>query len=188
MPKKVTVQDWLNMGRNERTDEEKQIVETPDALYAVANEEFNFTLDAAALPENTKHPNFISPEEDSIAADWVKRSNGGAVWLNPPYGNFIGTFMEKAYKESQRGITVVVLTFVRSDTEWWDEWVGNKAHEVRNIVGRVKFVGKDNGGFFPSCLIIYRGNEPFTGTKLIPWRWRLTQSRKGKKNVTTQDL
>jgi site-specific DNA-methyltransferase (adenine-specific) len=133
----------------------KQDWETPRALYRVLHEEFDFGLDAAAEPSgaNSKCFQFIS--EDSLDRDWATLVPGRhAVWLNPPYGKDIGQWVEKAYRESLKGCTVVVLTFVRSDTKWWHDWA-MKAAEIRLIKGRVKFVGATASAPAPSCLLIF---------------------------------
>lgn len=81
--------------------------------------------------------------------------------MNPPYGKDISTWMKKAYLESQRGAKIVCLTFVRSDTRWWWDWVQGKA-KVEFIRGRVKFEqreGKKGSATFPSCLILYNIKE-----------------------------
>jgi phage N-6-adenine-methyltransferase len=127
---------------------------TPSTLFEAVNAEFRFDLDAAALPTNTKVSNYISPAEDSLTVDWSARAN--TIWLNPPYGRGMDRWLEKAYRESLKGCVVVVLTFVRSDTRWWQDWA-MKAAEIRLIKGRVYFDQGDKTGpaTAPSCLIVY---------------------------------
>ena len=67
-----------------------------------------------------------------------------AAWLNPPYGRkkdaegkstgpaLLDPFIRKAFQESRKGLIVVVLCFVRSDTALWEEVI-MKAAEVRFI-------------------------------------------------------
>ena len=131
----------------------KQDWATPQGLFDVVDREFAFGLDAAATAENTKCFHFIS--EESLDQDWeALRPGHHAVWLNPPYGKEIGKWVEKAYRESVKGCTVVVLTFARTDTKWWHDWA-MRAAEIRLIKGRVKFVGATASAPAPSCLLIF---------------------------------
>jgi phage N-6-adenine-methyltransferase len=76
--------------------------ETPPDLFAEYDAEFGFTLDAAANAENAKCPAYLS--ENALALRWP-----GVVWLNPPYGKTIGSWVQKAHQEAYRGSTVVCL-------------------------------------------------------------------------------
>lgn len=57
---------------------------TPQDFFDKLNEEFKFTLDACALPENTKCERFFTPEQDGLQQEWT-----GSVWCNPPYGRTV---------------------------------------------------------------------------------------------------
>jgi hypothetical protein len=51
--------------------------------------------------------------------------------------------MERAWEQSQKhGLIVVVLTFARTDTRWWHEFV-SRASMVWLLKGRVHFVQQD---------------------------------------------
>lgn len=132
---------------------------TPRALFKRLDEEFEFTLDAAATRKNAQVAIFISPEEDALSSDWSKAHVGGAVWLNPPYGRDVGVWLKKAYEESKKGQTVVCLVFARTDTRWFHDFA-MRAHEVRLIRGRLRFEGAENSAPAPSCLLIFRGCCP----------------------------
>ena len=80
---------------------------TPRDFYEKLNKEFNFALDAAALQSSTLCPdNWYGPDhpeqsrQDALARSWSDDSDGGTVWLNPPYGRAIKAFMAKAHKEA----------------------------------------------------------------------------------------
>ena len=75
---------------------------TPRDYYNKVNAEFNFTLDAAALADSTLVPdNWYGPDHpdqsrrDAFTRDWAKDS-AGAIWLNPPYGRVIKSWVRKA--------------------------------------------------------------------------------------------
>ena len=78
--------------------------ETPQALFDAINAEFNFTLDACALPHNAKCEQFFTPDDNALEQHW-----SGVVWMNPPYGHQIGQWIQKAWQESRVYTTVVCL-------------------------------------------------------------------------------
>lgn len=86
---------------------------------------------------------------------------GGAVFCNPPYGRELPKWVKKAYQESQKGITVVLLIPARTDTSYFHDYIYGKA-EIRFIRGRLKFTDEDgvagDAAPFPSMLVIY--NSP----------------------------
>lgn len=146
--------------------------ETPDELFDVLNEEFNFSFDAACTTKNSKcsSGNFYDIGIDALEAPWFMSSK--AVWLNPPYsrGN-INLFMEKAYSESLLTDNSIVC-LVRQDTtaKWFKDWVDNKAHEVRLLKRRIRFKGAEASYPFPCCVVIYkRGQEQKTNYRLWDW-------------------
>lgn len=84
--------------------------------------------------------------------------------------------MEKAYKESLKPDTiVVVLVHARTDTRWFHDWVYHKA-EIRFIKGRLKFDSGKNNAPFPSMLAIYdSGSEE--RKKKYPWEMEDSDGR-----------
>lgn len=52
---------------------------TPQEFFNLVNDEFRFTLDVCALPENAKCAKFFTPEQDGLKQDW-----GGAYLLDEP--------------------------------------------------------------------------------------------------------
>lgn len=123
---------------------------TPQALFDELNAEFRFVFDAAATSSNAK---CIYHCDDSLDMNW--HIYMGAVWLNPPYSK-IKEFAKKAYEESLKGATVVMLIPARTDTRYFHDWIYHKA-ELRFIKGRLKFGDAKNSAPFPSMLCIYRG-------------------------------
>jgi hypothetical protein len=55
---------------------------TPQAFFEKLNEEFNFTLDAAATDKTTKCKEYFTPETDGLKSSW-KRPRGGFCILQP---------------------------------------------------------------------------------------------------------
>ena len=128
--------------------------ETPQDLFDKLNQEFKFTLDVCALPENAKCDQFYTPEDDGLLQPW-----DGVCWMNPPYGRTIRHWVEKAYTSSLMGATVVCLLPARTDTRWFHDFCTKG--EIRFIKGRLKFGGHKNNAPFPSMIVIFktRGND-----------------------------
>ena len=123
--------------------------ETPKDFYNKLNEEFNFDLDPCCNNLNAKCKNYYA--KNGLERPWF-----GTVFMNPPYGKEITKWVERAYKESKRGVTVVCLIPSRTDTRWWHRYV-MKADEIRFIKGRLKFGDAKNSAPFPSALVVFRG-------------------------------
>ena len=130
---------------------------TPGAIFKPLDEEFQFELDAAADPRNTKCPYWFGISDDALAQDWSAPTSYGSnaiedeswpgppwerVWVNPPYGRHVGKWVKKAFDESRKGITVVMLLMASTDTHWWHDYV-SKATQVRLIRGRLAFIRND---------------------------------------------
>ena len=133
---------------------EKMDWATPWKLFDGISREFGFVLDAAASVENAKCTRFITEEMNAFEQSWHSIAEGGAVWLNPPYGRGIDRWLAKAYQEAQAGCCVVVLTFSRTDTQWWHDYA-MKCAEIRLLAGRIKFAGAKNTAPAPSCLLVF---------------------------------
>lgn len=125
--------------------------ETPQWLFDDLNNKFHFTLDPCANRDNHKCDNWFSKESDGLNKSW----QGHTVFMNPPYGREIGKWVEKAYREYQKGVTVVALLPARTDTRWFHNYIYGKA-EIRFIKGRLKFSGSKNSAPFPSMIVIYK--------------------------------
>ncbi len=125
---------------------------TPAWLFDDLNQEFGFTLDVCATPENAKCPAFFTAESDGLEMDW-----DGVCWMNPPYGRNIGRWIRKALDASAKGSTVVCLIPARTDTRWWHDYVSQA--EVRFLRGRLYFTRSGatvDRAPFPSAVAIFR--------------------------------
>lgn len=126
--------------------------ETPAHIFDPLHREFRFELDAAASDHNAKTLAYIGEDMDGLVVDW---SWAGSVWVNPPYGREIPKWVRKAWEESRKGATVVMLVPARTDTRWFHDYVLPHA-EVRFIRGRIRFVGAPFNAPFPSAVVIFR--------------------------------
>ena len=129
--------------------------ETPQDLYDKLDKEFGFTLDPCCTKESAKCDKYYTEKDNGLIQDW----SNYIVFMNPPYGREIPKWIEKAYKESLKGATVVCLIPARTDTKYWHKYIFPYA-EIRFIKGRVKFEGNQKGSGaapFPSAIAIFRG-------------------------------
>lgn len=131
---------------------------TPQDFFDRLNEEFHFTLDAAATPENAKCDRYFTLRQNGLIQDWT----GETVWLNPPYARQIQRWIDKAkYAKA----TTVCLVPARTDTRWWAQFWDYKNHkpiencEVRFIKGRLRFGNHETNAAFPSAVVIFRNNK-----------------------------
>ena len=124
---------------------------TPWDFFEKLNDEFHFTLDPCSTHENAKCYKHFTIEEDGLLQDWGNE----VVFCNPPYGRKIKDWVKKAYDESQKdNTTVVMLIPARTDTIYFHEYIYNKA-EIRFIKGRLKFGDAKNSAPFPSMVVIF---------------------------------
>ncbi|MGS3141533.1 phage N-6-adenine-methyltransferase [Aeromonas sanarellii] len=134
----------------------RDMTQTPLWLFRALDREFNFALDAAALPETALCKSFLSPSIDALSVDWGDFISPSArapwAWLNPPYSD-IGPWVEKAIEQQSHGIGTVMLVPQDTSTEWYP---GERVSEVRHITGyhdangkwrngRVSFINKATG-------------------------------------------
>ena len=95
---------------------------TPQDFFDNLNSKFHFVLDVAATKKSAKCEDYFTPEQDGLLQSW-KRS-AGAVFCNPPYGKEIGKWVKKAFEESQKHSTKIVLLIpARTDTKYFHEYI-----------------------------------------------------------------
>ncbi|MGY3945493.1 phage N-6-adenine-methyltransferase [Aeromonas tecta] len=136
--------------------EHRDCTMTPLYLFRALDREFQFILDAAALPETALCQKYLTPDIDSLSVDWGDFISPSArapwAWLNPPYSD-IGPWVAKAIEQQGKGIGTVMLVPQDTSTEWYP---GERASEVRHITGyhddngrwrngRVSFINKATG-------------------------------------------
>lgn len=122
--------------------------ETPQDFFDRLDEEFHFTLDAAATSENAKCRQYYTLQDNALWQRWT-----GVVWCNPPYGRLIGKFVRRGFEAAQEGATVVMLIPARTDTRYWHNFV-MKAKEIRFVRGRLYF--SDSGRApFPNAVVVF---------------------------------
>ena len=143
----------MGIGKINNFKSDKVVYSTPIKLFNYINQEFNFTLDVCALPENAKCYNYFTPEMDGLKQDWK-----GICWMNPPFNKELKKWVIKARDESVKHNSIVCcLIPVRSNTVWWKEVCKNA--EIRFIIGEVNFNDLERGLWLPMCLMIFGTNK-----------------------------
>lgn len=170
--------------------------EAPGEVYLPLHKEFGFNLDATATEANSKCVRYFTKKRSCLDRDWPLSTavtlSPTVVWMNPPYNkpelaclsnctkktcqkrgwhrkhNLPGqiNYVRKAWEQSQRGMTVVLLIPARTDTGLWHKYIWDKKKhqprpgvEMRLKEGRIKFKGATAGAVFPSAIIIFRRIE-----------------------------
>lgn len=87
--------------------------------------------------------------------DGLTRHWNGLVWLNPPYGPEVGSWLHKLATHGNG----IALVFARTETHWFIKQVWRRATSLRFIHGRLHFYSngvraKGNAGG-PSVLVAY---------------------------------
>ncbi len=128
---------------------------TPQDFFNKLDQEFHFTLDAAATPKSAKCRRYYTPADNGLEMPW---SCGGAVFCNPPYGRETGKWVRKAWEEAQKGTTIVLLIPARTDTAYFHDYIYGWA-EIRFVRGRLRFTDEEGKAYqaapFPSMVVIY---------------------------------
>lgn len=102
---------------------------TPPSLIKALGK---FDLDPCAPIERPwpTATNYFTIEDDGLAQDW-----SGRVFLNPPYGKYVWTWLEKLDKHKNG----IALIFARTGTSHFHRTVWNKAKGLLFINGRLHF-------------------------------------------------
>jgi putative DNA-invertase from lambdoid prophage Rac len=89
------------------------------------------------------------PRDDGLRLSWARK---GGVFENPPYGDAIGDWMQKARREASRGVEIVALVPARTDTRWW---AGAGADAICSLKGRLVFPPLKDPAKFPSAILYW---------------------------------
>lgn len=95
-----------------------------------------------------------------LEADWLALSNGGLVFVNPPYGHGqMKQWAEKIAHEAKRGCEIIAIVKGDFSTQWWGI-VREDATAICYWSKRIKFGGgAHSAGTFASA-VFYYGDRP----------------------------
>lgn len=133
----------------------------------------DFDLDPCCPPDMPWRTakRMIQQPEDGLKIGWI-----GRVWLNPPYGKGnIEPWLERMVVNNNG----IALINVKTDTNWFHDWIFPYATALFFIKGRVKFLRPDgtvakNGPASPSVLVAYgfQNANLLHDQNSIPGVWR----------------
>ena len=149
----------------QRPGTSRQDYETPDEVLRAVKRRLSigdFKVDLAATEQNAICGLWF---DDSFKESW--HTFGGWCWCNPPFGT-ITPWVQKAWEESLLGAKVAVLIPASVGSNWWRDWVHEKAH-VLFMNGRVKFVGATDMYPKDTALLLYQKS---TRGGYEIWDWR----------------
>lgn len=143
-----------------------------------------FSADVACSESNVPALEHFTPKQDGLTLPWwLYRVGLHAFWMNPPYGNELKKWVNKAYIESLAGCRVWGLIPARPDTAYWHDCVLTPQSFVFFLKGRLSFISSDpeqksGTAPFPTALV-YWGHDweevakrfietrPFEGTLMV---------------------
>lgn len=115
------------------------------------------TIDLAATAADTVAPDFITPEEDSLQADWPQRIGSGLGYCNPTSGDLL-PWVRKCFEANRRILLLIPLSM---DADWWWLYVQGVAR-VHVLSPRLTY----NGLPIPMCIVEYGSDSG-----LLRWYW-----------------
>lgn len=146
---------------NKRTHQKDEYLTPPEIIRALGK----FELDPCAP---------IDRPWDMARLHYTRENNGldrpwfGRVWLNPPYGNETGKWLQRL-KEHGNGIALI---FARTETKNFHNYIWPHANAILFIRGRVAFYSVEGKKYpnapSPSCLVAYgRANAEILRKSLL---------------------
>ena len=144
----------------------KQDWTTPIWLFDKLNEEFHFTLDAAASDENHLCDKWYTESTNGLTHSWENE----VVFINPPH-DIQDAFITKAFNEwHSYGSTVVMLIPSRTDKKIFHNLIAHYAAQIRFLKGRLKFGGCKDSAPFPSAIIVFSNNHYHERVVFVDYR------------------
>lgn len=103
--------------------------------------------------------------DDGLSRSWASAAAGGLIYVNPPYGDALPTWIGRCVYEHREGAELVALIPARVDTGWWATALEGGAVAAL-WHGRVKYHGAKNTAPFPIALL-YWGPRVATFRRLL---------------------
>ncbi|WP_409568134.1 DNA N-6-adenine-methyltransferase [Methylobacterium sp. E-066] len=129
--------------------------ETPPELVAALESVFGrFDLDPCAATADASRARVkarvrLTVHDNGLTLPWR-----GRIFVNPPYGKQLGTWVAKCAGEASGGAMVVGLVPARTDTRWWHLYIAGAA-DVFMLRGRLRFGDGAMPAPFPSAVVVW---------------------------------
>jgi phage N-6-adenine-methyltransferase len=95
---------------------------THHSVFEPLHRRFDFTIDVAASPANTKCSRFFSKDDDGLTKRW----SAERVWCSPPYSclkNWVGKAWVEWTSKNRPELIVMLLPANRTEQGWWQDLV-----------------------------------------------------------------
>ena len=131
------------------------MVHTKELIEAVIS--FLGAVDLDPCSNSKDEPNVPAAKLFTQSDDGLRHEWHGRVYMNPPYGRDIISWVEKLRHEHEAGRVTEALALLpaKTDTQWW-KVVADMPRCL--IEGRLRFAGPDSEGNsapFPSVLVYF---------------------------------
>lgn len=149
--------------------------ETPPELVAALESVLGrFDLDPCAATGDLSRARVkarlrLTMQDDGLGVPWR-----GRVFVNPPYGRQLGTWVAKCAGEAVAGALVVGLVPARTDTRWWHAHIAGAA-DVFMLRGRLRFGDGTTPAPFPSAVVVWGASAALLGQlgAALPGAWHV---------------
>lgn len=114
-------------------------------------------IDLDPCSNSKENPNVPALNHYTIDDNGLTQRWQGHIYMNPPYGDEIGAWVEKMIRSYREGdiYSAIALLPARTDTAWFQPLFD---YTICFIRGRLKFSGAENSAPFPS-VIVYLGTD-----------------------------
>ena len=166
------------MAPKQKPGRSKQDYGTPPEFLAAVKKRLaidEFDVDLAASHKNTVvELSYYTKQDNALVQDW--ECGEGWNWLNPPFAR-IEPWVKRAYEMSmQYGVKTAVLVPAGVGSNWWRDWVHQKA-AIQLLNGRITFLncppnprtGKVDAYPKDCALLLY---SPYMTEGYDVWSWR----------------
>ena len=137
---------------------------TPAWLIAAMRLRYPIGFDACATPEDAVCAQYITPEQNSLMTSWAPFALFGWGFWNPPYGNDLLSWVQKAASERDAGVSSLGLVPPATGSRYMQR-ADQEAAEICLIRGRIPFIHPDtgkpvSGNRGDSCFIVMDSARP----------------------------